>query len=189
LREEFTDQMAGKCLTDLCSEARQKKWIIDPTYEFIVQGQTLKKKAEEKKGEQKKTKKAKLDTTKNQQQLPLTSQPVQIAQCQPTISLNQMNQHQYQMNPYQQQIFQQNMYHPNNFQNHQQQQYLNPNFINQASHQPHNLYNLQSVASSSSPAPVSSLSSTADLYKNVNSDINVDLMDETTQDGCPHNSF
>ena len=45
-----------------------------------------------------------------------------------------MNQHQYQMNPYQQQIFQQNMYHPNNFQNHQQQQYLNPNFINQASH-------------------------------------------------------
>jgi hypothetical protein len=41
----------------------------------------------------------------NQQRLPLTSQPVQIAQCQPTISLNQMNQHQYQMNPYQQQIF------------------------------------------------------------------------------------
>ena len=63
--------------------------------------------------------------------------------------------------------------------------------MNQASHQPHNLYNLQSVASSSSssPAPVSSLSSTADLYKNVNSDINADLMDETTQDGCPHNSF
>lgn len=60
------------------------------------------------------------------------------------------------------------------------------NFINQASHQPHNLYNLQSVTSS---APVSSLSSTADLYKNVNSDINVDLIDETTQDGCPVNSF
>ncbi len=135
MREEFTDQMAGKCLTDLCSEARQKKWIIDPTYEFIVQGQTLKKKAEEKKGEQKKTKKAKLDTTKNQQQLSLTSQSVQITQCQPTISLNQMtNQHQYQMNPCQQQIFQQNMYNPNNFQNHRQQQYLNPNFINQASH-------------------------------------------------------
>ena len=188
MREEFTDQMAGKCLTDLCSEARQKKWIIDPTYELIVQGQTLKKKAEEKKGEQKKTKKAKLDTTKNQQQLPLTSQPVQIAQCQPTISLNQMNQHQYQMNPYQRQIFQQNMYH--NFQNHQQQQqYLNPNFINQASHQPHNLYNLQSVASSSLLAPVSSLSSAANLYKNVNSDINADLMDETTQDGFPDNSF
>ncbi len=48
--------------------------------EFIVQGQTLKKKGEEKKGEQKKTKKAKLDTTKNQQQLSLTSQPVQITQ-------------------------------------------------------------------------------------------------------------
>ena len=93
------------------------------------------------------------------------------------------------MNQHQQQIFQQNMYHPNNIQIHQQQQYLNPNFTNQTSHQPHNLYNLQSVASSSSPAPVSSLSSTADLYKNVNSDINVDLIDETTQDGCPDNSF
>jgi hypothetical protein len=87
------------------------------------------------------------------------------------------------MNQHQQQIFQQNMYHPNNIQIHQQQQYLNPNFTNQTSHQPHNLYNLQSVASSSS------LSSTADLYKNVNSDINVDLIDETTQDGCPDNSF
>jgi len=81
------------------------------------------------------------------------------------------------------------MYHPNNFQNHQQQQDLNPNFISQASHQPHNLYNLQSVASSSLLAPVSFLSSAANLYKNVNSDINADLMDETTQDGFPDNSF
>ncbi len=40
LREKFIDQMAGKCLTDLCSEVRQRKWIIDPSYEFIVQAQT-----------------------------------------------------------------------------------------------------------------------------------------------------
>ena len=46
--------MAGKCLTDLCGEARQRKWLSDPSYEFIVQGQTKTKKTDEKKEKEKK---------------------------------------------------------------------------------------------------------------------------------------
>jgi hypothetical protein len=32
----LTDEMARKCLTDLCSEVRQRKWLSDPSYEFIM---------------------------------------------------------------------------------------------------------------------------------------------------------
>jgi hypothetical protein len=47
LRPEFAGKKVGKCLTDLCSEARKAKWKTDPQFEFIVLGNKVTKPTEE----------------------------------------------------------------------------------------------------------------------------------------------
>jgi hypothetical protein len=39
----FTQELQNKCLRELCSEARQKKWLEDPSFVFNVGGNELKK--------------------------------------------------------------------------------------------------------------------------------------------------
>ncbi len=209
LRPEFADKKVGKCLTDLCSEARQAKWKTDPQFEFVVQGNKLTKPTEEENNtttdntttndtkkqnkKEKKNKKAKLESPKNPEQ--------------PAFNLNQMSHHQYQtqnqisqhqFSQYQQpSLFQQQMFNQQMFRNpipQPNQPYFNQMFI---ATQP-NLFNTQSIASPSSsssslssaslastitPASATSLTSTANMYSNINN--NLDLDDDNTQTGAP----